>query len=117
MSVMTTDMTPKECMDSLTQLYERTSTSQKRYLKHKLKFHKMEKGELVGEYCLKIKQIRDQFAVLKVKVDDDDFVQVIYDGLPTSWNTFLSSLNRRKEEPLFETLLHDCIEEESINMV
>ena len=67
-------------MDALTQLYEKSATSQKRTLKHKLKYLKMEKGESVGTFCSKIAQIRDQLRVLNIKVDDDDLVQAIFDG-------------------------------------
>lgn len=113
MSVMTSLMTPKQCMDALTQLYEKSATNQKRTLKHKLKYLKMEKGESVGTFCSKIAQIRDQLRVLNIKVDDDDLVQVIYDGLPASWGTFLFGVIGRTSEPSFKQLWHDCLEEES----
>ena len=111
MAIMTSLMTPKQCMDALTQLYEKSATSQKRTLKHKLKYLKMEKGESVGTFCSKIAQIRDLLRVLNIKVDDDDLVQVIFDGLPSSWGTFLSGVTGRTTEPSFEQLWHDCLEE------
>ena len=46
-------------------------------------------------------------------IDDDDLVQVIYDGLSSSWESFLSSITGRSSQPTFESLWHDCIEEES----
>jgi hypothetical protein len=44
--------------------------------------------------------------------DDDDLVQTIVDGLPKSWETFLSSINGREVQANFERLWHDCLEEE-----
>ena len=73
----------------------------------------MEKGDSVGAFCSKIAQIRDQLRVTGVNIDDDDLVQAIYDGLPSSWERFLFSTTGRSSQPTFESLWHDCIEEES----
>ena len=45
MPAMNSLMTAKECMDILVNLYEKHAPSQKRTLKHKLKYLNMEKGE------------------------------------------------------------------------
>jgi hypothetical protein len=55
---------------------------------------------------------RDQLAAIEVVVDDNDLVQTTVDGLPESWETFLSSINGREVQPNFERLWHDCLEEE-----
>jgi hypothetical protein len=34
------------------------------------------------------------------------------DGLPSSWETFLAGINARENQPDFETLWHDCLQEE-----
>ena len=54
MLAMTSLMTTKDCMDTLVNLYEKQALSQKRTLKHKLKFSKMEKGESKTSFCSKI---------------------------------------------------------------
>ena len=59
MTIMTSLMSPKQCMNALTQLYEKSATTQKRFLKHQLKYLKMEKGDSVGAFCSKIAQIRE----------------------------------------------------------
>jgi hypothetical protein len=46
-------------------------------------------------------------------MDDDDLVQAIFDGLPSSWETFLSSVSGREIQPTFERLWDDCLQEES----
>jgi hypothetical protein len=110
-SLMTTkvSMTTKDYMDTLVNLYEKQAPSQKRTLKHKLKYLKMEKGESVASFCSRIAQIRDQILVTGVTVDDDDLVQAIFYGLPSSWETFLSSVSGRDIQPTFERLWHDCL--------
>ena len=54
MSTMISLMTAKDRMNTLVNLYEKQDPSQKRTLKHKLKYLKMEKGELVESFCSRI---------------------------------------------------------------
>ena len=54
MPTMTSLMTAKDCMDTLVNLYEKQAPGQKRTLKHKLKYLKMEKVEPVASLCLRI---------------------------------------------------------------
>jgi hypothetical protein len=110
---MTLLMNAKDCMDTLVNLYEKQGPNQKRTLKHKLKYLNMEKGESVAYFCSKIAQIRDQLLVTGVTVDDDDLVHAIFDGLPSSWETFLSNVSGREIQTMFERLWHDCLQEES----
>ena len=42
------------------------------------------------------------------KVQDDDLVQIVFDGIPTTWETFLASINGREVQPNFVSLWHDC---------
>jgi hypothetical protein len=93
---MTSLMTTKECMDTLVNLYEKHAPSQKRTLKNKIKYVKMEKGEFVAFFYFRIAQIGDQLLFIGVTVDDDDLVQAIFDGLPSSRETFLSNVSGRE---------------------
>jgi hypothetical protein len=51
MPLMTSLMITKDCMDTLLNLYEKHAPSQKRTLKHKLKYLMMEKGESIAPFC------------------------------------------------------------------
>ena len=51
---MTSLMTTKDCMDTLVSLSEKQAPSQKRTLKHKIKYLKMEKGESMASFCSRI---------------------------------------------------------------
>ena len=72
----------------------------------------MEKDEIVATFFSKITQIRDQLMAIGDKVEDN-LVQTVFNGLPTSWETFLASVNGREVQPNFERLWHDCLDEES----
>ena len=54
MPAMTSLMTAKDCMDTFVNLYEKHAPSQKRTLKQKLKYLKMDKGESVASFCSRI---------------------------------------------------------------
>ena len=66
--------TTKERFDTLINLYEEKAPNQKRVLKTKLKYIKLEKGESISSFFSKITHIRDQLLVAGVEVDDDDLV-------------------------------------------
>jgi hypothetical protein len=107
MPAMTLLMTTKDCMDTLVNLCEKQAPSQKMTLKHKLRYMNMEKGESVASFYSRIAQIRYQLLVTRVTADDDYLVQAIFYGLPSSWETFLSSVSGREIQPTFERLWHD----------
>jgi hypothetical protein len=88
--------TTKECFDALANLYEKKVSTQKRTLKKQLRTLKMGNDEAISAFFSKIAQTRDQRATIGVAVDDDDLAQTIVDGLPESWDTFLSSVNGRE---------------------
>jgi hypothetical protein len=102
-------MNAKDCMDTLVNLYEKQAPSQKRTLKHKLKYLKMEKSGSVASFYSRISQIKDRFLVIEVIVEDDDLVKSIFDGIPSSWDTFLYSVSGRETQPMFERLWHDFL--------
>ena len=73
---------------------------------------KLNKDEGVGSFFTKIAQVRDQLIAIGITVDDDDLVQTVVDGLPSSWETFMESISGHENQPTFERLWHDFIEEE-----
>ena len=105
--------TAKECFDALANLYEKKAPTQRRVLKKQLRSVRMEKDEKVATFFSRIAQIRDQLLAIGDKVEDDDLVQTMFDGLPTTWETFLASINGRGDQPNFERLWHDCLDQES----
>ena len=73
---------------------------------------KLNKDESIGSFFTKIAQVRDQLLAIGIIVDDDDLVQTKVDGLPSSWETFMAFVSGRENQPAFERLWHDCIQEE-----
>ena len=104
--------TAKECFDTLANLYEKKGPSQKRVLKKRRRTLKVNKDEGVGSFFTKIAQVRGQLIAIGIAVDDDDLVQTVVDGLPSSWETFMEFVSGRENHPTFDRLWHDCIEEE-----
>ena len=82
---ITTLKTPKEFFDTLANLYEKKAPRQKRVLKKRLRTLKLNKDEGVGSFFTKIAQVRDQLIVIGIVVDNDDLVQIVVYGLPSSW--------------------------------
>jgi len=113
MSIITPLKTTKECYDTLVKLYETKSTSQKRLLKSQLCSLKMESDESVNSFFTKISNLKDKLLAIGVSTDDDDLVQIVFDGLSLAWEQFLVAVNGRGVEPSFEKLWHDCLHEES----
>ena len=73
---------------------------------------KLNKDERVGSFFTKIAQTKDQLIAIGIVIDGDDLVQTVVDGLPSSWETFMASVNGRENQPTFERLWHDCIAKE-----
>jgi hypothetical protein len=69
MVAMTLLMTVKDYMDTLVNLYEKQDPSQKRTLKHKIKYLNMEKDESVESLYSRVSEIKDQLLVTGVTVE------------------------------------------------
>ena len=93
MPTITPLKTIKECFNTLTNLYVKKAPSQKRVLKKKLRTLKMNKDEGVSLSFTKIAHVRDQLSAIGITMDDDDLVQTVFDGLPSSWETFLAAVS------------------------
>ena len=90
-------------------MYEKKAPNQKSVLKNQLHYLKMEKDEGVASFFIKISQVRDQLSAIGTLVDDDDLVQTVFDGLPSSWETFLVVVSGRETQSNFDRLWHDCL--------
>ena len=75
----------------------------------------MENYGIVSSFFTKISRIGDQITSIGVVVDEDDLIQTVIDGLPSTWETFLAVVNGREVQPRFERLWHDCLQEEGRN--
>ena len=67
----------------------------------------LNKDESVGSFFTKIAQVRDQLIAIGITVDDEDLVQIVVDGLPSSWETFMAYVCGQENQPTFERRWHD----------
>ena len=72
----------------------------------------MEKDEIVASFFINISQVRYQLMIIGVIIDDDDLIQIVVDGLPYSWDTFLVDVNGQEVQPNFERSCQDFLQEE-----
>lgn len=91
--------TVKECFNTFTNLYGKKAPNHKRALKNKIWNLNMEKEEIVASFFTNISHVRDQLKSIGLVVNEDDLIQSIVDGLPTSWETFIATINGQDEQP------------------
>ena len=101
--------TTKEYFDTLKNIYEKKGTSEKRELKNKLWNLTMEKDEIVASFFTNVSQVREQLTSIGVVMDEDDLIQTLFYGLPSSWETFLVVVNGQEVQPNFERLCDDYL--------
>lgn len=52
----------------------------------------MMKNDIIATLFTKISQLKDQITAIGENMDDDDLVQKTIDGLPPTWETFVSGI-------------------------
>ena len=58
----------------------------------------MNKDEGVGPFFTKTEQVRDQLIAIGIAVDGGDLVQIVVNGLPSSWETFLAFVSGHENQ-------------------
>ena len=87
----------KDCMDTLSKLYDVDAPSLKRSLKKELFTMKMENDEIVASFFSRIAQLKEQLTAIATVTEPDDFIGVAIDGLPDSWSSFIGSASGRSK--------------------
>ena len=82
--------TAKECMDTLSKLYDVDAPSLKRSLKKELFTMKMDKNETVASFFSRIAQLKEQLVAIAVVTETDYFIGSAIDWLPGSWSPFIA---------------------------
>lgn len=83
-------------------LLPKKNTSRLLTLKQDLLYIKMNNGESITFYFLRIFELKDQLATIGSQV-----------GLPLSWETFIHCLSSWTDLPKLELLKNECTQEES----
>lgn len=97
---------------SLEDMYEINNTSRALTLKRQLHHVKMNKGETITSYFMRITELRDQLSTIGHLIDNKELMLMAPNGLPTSWESFIQGISTRSKLPKFDRLKTDCIQEE-----
>ena len=81
--------TAKDCMDTLSKMYDVDAPSLKRSLKKELFTMKMEKDETVASFFSRIAQLKERLSTIAAVTKPDDFIGATIDGIPDSWSSFI----------------------------
>ena len=94
--------TAKECLDTLSKMYDTDAPSLKRSLKKQLFTMKMDKNENVASFFSRITWLKEQLLSIGVVIETDDFIGADIDGIPNSWASFISYVCGRGKTPSFK---------------
>jgi hypothetical protein len=103
----------KKMYDALTNLFSVRNIGQVMSLKNELCDMKMNDHDSITSYFMRISQLIDQLQAIEEIVSEKEFVNIVLNGLPKTWDAFSASMNTRKEYPTFEELWTSCAQEES----
>ena len=102
-----------EMFSKIKDTFEINNTSRLLTLKHNLLYIKMNNGESITSYFLRISEPKDQLVTIGNQVDEKELSMIALRGLPISWENFIRGLSPRPELPKFESLKNECTQEES----
>jgi hypothetical protein len=103
----------KKMYDALTNLFSVRNIGQVMSLKNELYDMKMNEDENITLYFVRISQLRDQLQAIEEITSEKELVNRVLNGLPKTWDAFATSMNTRKEYPIFEEIWTCCAQEES----
>jgi hypothetical protein len=103
----------KKMYNALTNLFSVRNIGQVMILKNELCDMKMNDDDNITSYFVRISQLRDQLQDIEEIILEKELVNIVLNGLPKTWDAFVTSMNTRKEYPTFEKLWTCCAQEES----
>jgi hypothetical protein len=103
----------KKMYDALTNLFLVRNIGQVMSLKNELRNMNMNDDDNITSYFVKISQLIYQIEAIEEIISEKEFVNIVLNGLPKTWDAFAASMNTRKEYPTFEELWNCCAQEES----
>ncbi|XP_057863426.1 uncharacterized protein LOC131071557 [Cryptomeria japonica] len=103
----------REMFSTLEKMYEVNNTSRILALRNQLTHIRLEKGESITSYFMRMTDLKDQLSAVEKEVEDNDLTLTTLNGLPPAWEPFIQGISVRIELPKFERLRADCIQEES----
>ena len=103
-----------EMLKALKEMFEINSTTRILNLKDNLSHIKMNKGETIASYFMRINELRNQLSKIGHIYDEKKLTMIALRGLPPSWKTFHQRVCARSKLPKLSQLKDDCIQEETM---
>ena len=103
----------KEMYDKLNGKNQVNNLSQVLTLKNQLKDIKMNRGETIQAYFMRISKIKDQLSIVGEIVSNKKLVLITLRGLSPTWETFITTINNNDKCPTFNDILRKCIKEKA----
>ena len=91
----------KKMYDALTNLFSVRNIGQVMSLKNELHDMKMNDDESITSYFVRISQLRYQLQSIEEIISEKE-LNIVLNGLPKTWDAFVTRMNTRKEYPTFE---------------
>jgi hypothetical protein len=104
--------TTRKMWEAIIKLYQNSNLNRKMVLKEKLRNTKMGKGESVSSYLTKLRQVKDELAVVGDNVDGTELVRIALNGFSKSWDVFVRGIVAREHTPDWDRLWDDFMQEE-----
>jgi hypothetical protein len=89
---------------SLEDTYKINNTTRALILKRQLNHVKMNKGENVTTYFMRITEIKDQLSTIGHHIDNQELTLMALGGLPSSWESFIQGISAHSKLPKFDQL-------------
>lgn len=102
--------TTHEFFKALEEMFAINNTTRIITLKDKISNIKMNKGETISSYLMRIIEIRYKIFIIGHLCDAKELTIMTLKGLPTSWNTFRKGVCSRPKFPKLDRLKVDCIQ-------
>ena len=99
--------------EKLIGMYQVNNLSQVLALKMQLKDIKMNRGETIQVQFTRISKIKAQLSIFGEVVSDKELVLIMLGGLPSSWESFITTISNNDKFPTFDELLGKCSQEEA----
>jgi hypothetical protein len=103
----------KEIFDALTRLYEGKNINWKMNLRTQLKNTRMQKGEMIQEYFVRISKFKEQLEVIGDTIDEYELIMIALNGLTRPWDAFIQTTCAKMEKLKFDSPWEECIQEET----
>ena len=106
--------TAYEMLQTLEEMFEVNNTTRILNLKDSLSNIKMNKGEIVASYFIRITELRNQLSKNGHFYDEKELTMIALRGFPQSWKSFHQGVCAQSKLPKLGQLKDDCIQEESM---